>query len=55
MSIWLLLVFAVCMVSGVLSFEAKPDLGNISLPLFLVALAIFVAGVLMRGIRRPVV
>jgi uncharacterized integral membrane protein len=30
-------------------------LGNISLPLFLVALAIFVAGVLMRGIRRPVV
>lgn len=55
MSIWMLLVFAICMFSGVLSFEAKPELGSISLPLFLIAMAVFVVGLLLRGIRRPVV
>jgi hypothetical protein len=61
MSIWMILVFAICMLSAVLSFGATPAWGNgsplhdTSWPLFLLALAIFVSGVVTRGIRRPVV
>lgn len=61
MSIWMILVFAVCMLSAVLSFGATPILSaaspisDTSLPMFLLALVVFIAGIVTRGIRRPVV
>lgn len=61
MSIWMILVFAICMLSAVLSFGATPTWGNTSplsdtsWPMFLLALVVFVSGVVTRGIRRPVV
>ncbi len=61
MSIWMILVFAICMLSAVLSFGATSTWGNVStlsntsLSMFLLALVVFVCGVVTRGIRRPVV
>jgi hypothetical protein len=55
MSIWMLLVFALCMLTARLSFGAPPERLDVALPLFLFALLVFLIGLVTRGIRRPVV
>jgi len=55
MSIWMLLVFAVCMLNAVFSFGNASPWSDAAFPMFLLTLALFVGGVLTRGIRRPVV
>lgn len=55
MSIWMLLIFALCMLSGVASSTGQPAWTPVTLPGFLLTFAIFVRGILVNGIRRPVV
>ncbi len=55
MSIWVLLTFALCMAMGVTSFGPQSLSANASLPGFVVSLAVFLANLLVRGVRRPVV
>jgi hypothetical protein len=54
MSVWMLLVFAVWMISAVLSF-APGGVGPLALPVFALTGAVFLTGLARRGIRRPVV
>lgn len=54
MSLWMLLAFAVCMFSAVLSFSPQ-GIGPWALPLFTMAATAFLAGLARSGIRRPVV
>jgi hypothetical protein len=54
MSIWLLLIFAVCALAATLSFHPTPA-HSMTVAVFAVSLIIFLVGILTRGIRRPVV
>jgi hypothetical protein len=55
MSIWLLIIFAISMSAGVVSSVCPANVARVAEPVFLLALATFLAGVVLRGIRRPVV
>lgn len=54
MSIWMLLIFAVCMLTAVLGFGGRGPWADVAQPIFAATLAAFVLGLLTRGIRRPV-
>ena len=55
MSIWLLISYAIAMFAAVLVCSARGAPTTLSYIVPAVALAIFVAGLLLRGIRPPVV
>lgn len=55
MSIWMLLIFALSMLSGVLYCGDAASVNPLSLPAFIVTTMLFVGGLATRGIRRPVV
>ncbi len=55
MSIWMILVFALCMLSGVLSVDPRVEPAHVPASAFIVTLLTFLTGVARRGIRRPVV
>lgn len=55
MSIWLLLVFGIAMVAAVAGQLGVAAVNNVAMPAFVLAMTVFMAGVVTRGIRRPVV
>jgi len=56
MPLWMLLMFALCMLSAVLGFGPSAQDGDPLIVLtFVASLAAFVGGIVLRGIRRPVV
>lgn len=55
MSIWLLILFALCMVSGVFAADAHAGSSHLAELPFVTSLLAFLAGLVRRGIRRPVV
>lgn len=55
MSIWLLLVYVLAMFSGIAALSAATPYAQFAAALALVALVVFVRGLLVEGIRRPVV
>ena len=55
MSLWMLLVFALSMLTAVVSFATATRWESIAQPIFGLTLMIFLVGILIRGIRKPVV
>lgn len=55
MSIWMLLIFALCMLAGVASVDAPREWAHLAMPTFAGTLVAFLTGLVRRGIRRPVV
>lgn len=55
MPIWMLLLFAACMVAAVIGFGAGSEWAPIALPVFAATLTVFLAALVIRGVRRPVV
>jgi len=55
MSLWLLLIFALSMLAAVLAFAAATSWTTLAQLIFGITLAIFVASVLVQGIRKPVI
>ena len=55
MPIWMLMLFAVCMLSGVLTFVAAGSVASVAWAAFVVCLLAFLAGLGIVGLRRPVV
>jgi hypothetical protein len=54
MPLWMLIIFALCMLSAVLNFAVQLN-SNIPMAMFAVTLVAFVVAVAIRGVRRPVV
>lgn len=55
MSIWMLVVFAVCMAAAALAFGPVGGSVGYAILVFLLTLIVFMAGLLIQGIRKPVV
>jgi hypothetical protein len=55
MSIWMILTFALCMLSGVLASEASDEWRHVAILTLAATLVVFLVGTVRRGIRRPVV
>ncbi len=55
MSIWMLVVFALSMLSAVFGFHAPAECGGVALPIFILTQLLFVSDIAVRGVRRPVV
>ncbi len=55
MSIWLLLAFAISMASTLLLLDAPAVITQAAAIVLIVSLLVFLLGVILRGIRRPVI
>lgn len=55
MPLWMLVVFAICMLSSVLSFGAADGASSLPLTAFVASLVAFSSGLGIFGVRRPVV
>lgn len=55
MRLWMLWLFALCMASAVLAFARVGNATTLASPVFMGTAVVFVVGLLVEGIRRPVV
>lgn len=55
MPLWMLWLFAICMLSAVVRFYGGPTTSVLAALMFIATAVVFLATLVLQGIRRPVV